>query len=109
MMNASKKQRRRSFQSISALKHLLALQKGFLWVAEKGPFLDMLQFAYSSKMMASSAEDVIAVWLLAQHFLADECAQHCLQLLHAMTPTLASCSLFLDLASVVTKLRMSAV
>jgi hypothetical protein len=68
---------------------------------EKGPFLDMLQFAYSSKMMASSAEDVIAVWLLAQRFLADECAQHCLQLLHAMTPTLASCSLFLDLASVV--------
>jgi hypothetical protein len=61
----------------------------------------MLQFAYSSKMMASSAEDVIAVWLLAQLFLADECAQHCLQLFHAMTPTLASCSLFLVLASVV--------
>jgi len=68
---------------------------------EKAPFLDMLQFIYSSKMMATSAEDVAAVWLLAQQFLADECAQHCLQLLHAMPPTIASCRFFLDLASVV--------
>lgn len=69
--------------------------------AEKKPFLALLQFMYTGKLEADTAEEIAAVWLLAQRFLAQSCMEHSMRELRKFPLTVERSNYFLDLASVV--------